>query len=77
MDIFVKGGKENKWLPLFQSVVMNEVNLTAGKMGRMRFKTTLSIADCRLSIVDWIKMKKKAITISKRQLKRYFYLYII
>jgi len=37
-------------LPLFQSVVMNEVNLTAEKRGRGRFELhcRLQIADCQL-----------------------------
>jgi len=49
---FVKRGKEDKWLPLFQSAVMNEVNFTAEKRGKGRFEL-----HCRLLIADWIKQK--------------------
>jgi hypothetical protein len=50
--------KESKWLPLFQSAVMNEVNFTALKRGEGRFKNTLPIAGCRLRIGE-TKNKKQ------------------
>jgi len=41
---FVKGGEEAEWLPLFQNVVINEVNFTAVKRGEGEIWNTLPFA---------------------------------